>query len=311
MEREIPVPGICRSLTLLIAPLLLALSLPASARGGALDDWYQVEVIVFSQRDISGNEAHPLDPQLGYPQPLRFLQTAEQLYPQVPAGAGPDERLAALMVPDRFLSRASAQAPSPYVPLERDQRRLNPDAYTLGRSGDYQVLFHNAWQQQVQSARSAPWLAVAGGGTRGDHRQLEGSLRVYKSRFLQLQLDLWMSALDTAQQSGAAPPTPADAPQFGSALPTGVILPTPPRPPMSPALRRLQKMDAGDMFGGGEPVATAGSLVVAADGVDVLNTTHQISLNDITYIDHPRLGALVLITPLKDEGKESEEELRP
>ena len=302
MEREIPVPGTCRSLTLLIAPLLLALSLPASA----LDDWYQVEVIVFSQRDLSGNEAHPLDPQLDYPQPLRILHTAEQLYPEVPAGAGLNERLAALMVPDRFLSRARAQAPSPYVPLERDERRLNPDAYTLGRNGDYQVLFHSAWQQQVPGARSTPWLAIAGGDRRGEHRQLEGSLRVYKSRFLQLQLDLWMSALDTAvQQSGVASPTSADAPPFGSALPTGVILPTPPQPPMSPALRRLQKMDAGDMFGGGEPTATAGNLVVTADGVDVLNTTHQISLNDITYIDHPRLGALVLITPLKDDGEDN------
>src|SRR5690606_35749830 len=149
--------------------------------------------IVFTQEDRHGAEKSPIDPILSYPARIRVLSEADQLYPAVPPDASRDERLAALMIPDRFLSHERATALVGYVPLAASERQLGPDAQTLNRNPGYQVLFHEAWQQPLDSRSGSEWVNIRGGEVHGGHAELEVSLRLSHCRYYHLETILWLS----------------------------------------------------------------------------------------------------------------------
>lgn len=142
--------------------LLPILLLAISATAFAAENWYQVEVLIFSQQDSYGTELPYYNVELGYPTPLTTFSTDSV--------AAPD---------------------SPYQRLDKEVRQLNAEAYTLNRSGTYKVLFHEAWRQPGLNRGQTPWLQIAGGRRLGNHWQLEGSLRVYLENYLHLQTHLW------------------------------------------------------------------------------------------------------------------------
>ena len=278
------------------------LAAATGAQEESLKNWYQVEVIVFTQADIFGDEGYPREPRLDYPRNLTFLNNGERLSPELPPNASRLEQLAALMVPDKFLTRERAKRRDSFVPLEKNRRNLNPHAYTLGRGGDYRVLFHNAWQQEITGRRAAPWVFVSGGQPAAGHRELEGSLRLYRSRFLHIQVDLWLSRFDSPAGATANPPAP------GQPATDGIVLPEAPEPPPSPALRRL-RMTAPISGAEYSFVDTPAEPVSTGQGVarvDVLDRAERISPSSLTYIDHPRMGMLVLVTPLEEDEKGEE-----
>ncbi len=167
---------------------MLVLAWPAAAF--ATENWYQVEVLIFSQADSYGNELPYYNVELGYPTPLTT-----------------------------FSSDSTAVQDSPYLQLDKGARQLNADAYTLNRSGTYKVLFHEAWRQPGLQRRQTPWLQIAGGRRLGNHWQLEGSLRVYLESYLHLQTHLWQTRFGTVP-SAANPSTANPWPQLP--LPPGV-----------------------------------------------------------------------------------------
>lgn len=178
--------------SLLYALLLLILPLSIHAADSeepapeieAPDNWYQVEVILFTQNGNIGGEAPPQDYQLNFPEnwvqlvdpnmPLEQdgfpLARGSLLYP-----ANPDdsERVIPLIVvadplttesetADRMLPSGSEgieQAPesdapedqyapeyeAPFVLLDREFRDLNDSAAALDRR-QYNVVFHEAWR---------------------------------------------------------------------------------------------------------------------------------------------------------------------
>ncbi len=301
-------------LPLLASAVIALAAAPASAQQ-ALDNWYQVEVIVFAQRDSHGVEGKPVDPHLSYPPLPRFLHQGEQLRQTPPAGADRDQLLAALMVPPRFLRWETARQPAEFVPLPAAERLLNPDAAALERSGDYRVLFHAAWHQPLLSGKAAPWLVVNGGQRADNHSELEGSLRLYQARQIHLETDLWLSDLETPVSS----PTPAgegssalagtaSPPLAGSKPSTPLVtLPAPPAPPLSPALEQLRALvPAAQDPGAGAADSGPGSGRQVAS-VDVLKVSDQLEPGAPSYIDHPRMGMLVLVTPY---GREAEDAAR-
>jgi len=71
---------------------------------------------------------------------------------------------------------------------------LNSEAATLASSEDYQVLLHQAWQQQVSATKST--LALSDGQPQFGHFPVEGTLSLRQARFIEVKVDLWLNQFD-------------------------------------------------------------------------------------------------------------------
>ena len=216
----------------LVAITLLAIT-HAPARGAEIPEgWGQVEVIIFAQSDLFGAEGMAIEPRLDYPTRARRLAGDEVSSVDQRPDAPVNVRLAALMIPDRLLSHETAIKPASFTPLDRANRSLNPDAYTLDRSGAYRVLFHQAWLQPLTGRSATDWVIVEGGRSLGNHFEIGGALRVYQSRALHIETDIWHGDLESAQWSGDSPADSAETTR------TRIVLPEPPprRGPSAPVV---------------------------------------------------------------------------
>ncbi|MGD9660723.1 MAG: CsiV family protein [Porticoccaceae bacterium] len=315
----------------LIAIFLLAL--PGSSFATSFpeeENWHQIEVIIFAQEDSFGIEQSPVSAKLDYPANLKALTSPQPLSTEVNGDASSNEKLAALMIPDRFLSREQATMATAFAPLDASQRQLNADAQALSRQSNYRVLFHEAWQQPVPTRKSAPWVFIRGGDSYDKHRELEGSIRVHHSRFYHMETNLWLSRFkapdnSTALVSNNAPPAADNAnnptSQPPNAISSGntILLPEPPallsEPQKSAQLLLMESLSQ-------EPVDLSELTNTATEAypqqpqapqfipfqVDVLKDSDQIKRKTLNYIDHPRMGVLVLITPIANEEDNDAEE---
>lgn len=131
--------------------VLLGPATPASAQA---TNWYKVEMILFTELDGAGRDAEhwPEDP--GQPQLLEAIP----------------------------LTTGSARVQA----LDSSAYRLSGIWSALKYSRDYRPIRHLAWQQPGLSARSAPLVAI------GDQpgAEIQGTVRVSRSRYLHLDLDL-------------------------------------------------------------------------------------------------------------------------
>lgn len=191
----------------------------------APDNWYQVEVILFTQQGNIGNEAPPEDYQLAFPSNWIELvdpnmPTHENGFPLAEGGllnlsqpAPLDRRIPRLVVTDPAFSESPLySAPSfealdsgsiseteAYVPeyeaqflmLDKLDRDLNDSATALDRR-QYNVVFHQAWRFGADDNSEDPWILIKAGQQFDGRFQLEGAMRFYRSRFLHFETDLWL-----------------------------------------------------------------------------------------------------------------------
>jgi hypothetical protein len=191
------------------------------------DNWYQAEVLIFTQGSAVPDEAASLQYQLKYPQRwLRLLDSdtvidIRQLADAFEDGIDPDDAGAlkrisiqsnlpqttaasdasAALIPGAPVPSALIAGPLiaakpifelPYRRLKAPDRNLNDTARALVRRPPYEVIYHRAWRFPAQQDSDDPWLIVEGGPAFKDRFQLEGSLRFYKSRFLHFESNLWL-----------------------------------------------------------------------------------------------------------------------
>lgn len=78
----------------------------------------------------------------------------------------------------------------PFQKLSREFRDLNDTARGLDRR-QYKVRFHEAWRFQITSKDKSPWIMVNTETSLFNRQIIEGSLRFYKSRYLHFESDLW------------------------------------------------------------------------------------------------------------------------
>jgi len=220
-----------RLLTLGLSVLLCSLA----ANTYAASRWYKVEVLVFKRLGAAEatDEVWRNDVTLQYPQKRRWLHSG-------------------------------AEGKTAYKVLPKSTHRLGGHNYTLRKSEDYKVLFHQAWQQPVTSKKHAASIIISGGERLGEHKELEGSITLSVSRYLHLQTNLWLSSLAGANQSGAEEswpllPNPASEDRFDQALTNN---------------------------------ADIGRIVT-------LKQKRRMRSKELHYIDHPEMGLLILITPIK------------
>lgn len=147
-------------------------------------------------------------------------------------------------------------------------RRINS---SLRRSSRYDVLDHLSW---IQPINSEPTPVLVQAGQRYDDRyELEGTLSIYRSRFLHVQTDLWYTLFEPRGTSGALPNA------FQSTLPDEVL------------------KEYADLV---EVERQRGQYYPARS--HVMKQSRRMRSDELHYIDHPLFGVIVRINRFQPEA---------
>lgn len=269
-----------------IVSILTFITLQAIAQTvyAADTSWYQIEVLVFSQQDLYREEKHRMDVQLSYPDNWRNLYDPSSPQNRIVNSASSETD--SLLNPSTATNSLSGADKESYVALPQNLLKLGPDNYTLKRAPGYRPLYHKAWRQQGLSLQHSPWLVIQGGKSYGDHYELEGSFRLVKSRHLHIQANLWKTrfaslapslAMETVQTDSSTPEI--HSPEHASPVSTWPTLPDHPG---------TETSDNHDQL-------TLSKSKYQVTDIIKLEQSVRVSGGELTYLDHPEMGVLVLV----------------
>lgn len=196
--------------------------------------WYQVELLIFKRNPaaISTNEIWRNDIELSYPSNTRYITET----------------------------------------VDKSTHELGGHNYTLRRDENFTVLFHKAWQQQMWGKEESPALVIRGGQSFGDHKELEGTIKIHIGRYLHLSTDLWLSQFQY--------PSETNVEQYSEW----------PRLPSLPSTSNdASNQQYQYLFNDGPRPAS----------IITLREKRRMRSKETHYIDHPHMGILVRMLPLK------------
>jgi hypothetical protein len=193
---------------------------------------YQVEVLIFKRNEaiVNSEEIWRKDIHLSYPSDTQYIQHA----------------------------------------VSKKNHQLGGHNYTLGRDEDFTVLFHRAWQQQMWEEARSPSLVIRGGQSYGNHKELEGTIKIHIGRYLHVTTDLWLSQF-----------------QYTEANDSSVDYSEWPQLPALPNAKRTEQYQY--LFDNGPKPSR----------IITLREKRRMRSKETHYIDHPHLGILVRMLPIK------------
>ncbi len=320
-------------------PAAFALLAVLSSGAAHAARWYQVELLVFAREDPAAATAEQWDPlpRLAYPTPARFLVDPARVAARsaaeptisaptpVVAGADGSPPQVATPVPGAAGSAGDTgtdpvhRTPTPYLVLPADRREFNGSAARMQRSGRFSIVFHRAWVQPIGSAGKSLPIVLDDSGDSGEWPRLQGSIRLYSSRYLYLETDLWLNT-DGSYLPGQwrMPPPPLgppslliEAPRPESAAPveTAASQPAPVAQPAagSGAAPLKPIVEPGIEAAGSGPGSTAAPQAEPPGPVSpwrhavLLQQKRRLRNAEVNYLDHPLFGAVIKVTPLDAE----------
>jgi hypothetical protein len=259
---------------------------PGSADGVPADtgaeeplEQYRVELIVFEYGDsLAGSTEDWSAP----PDPADDTATGDE----ADTGTEADAAESGAVRGDRLPERPVAEAASPgasadpadetgsdadqpeqpvfrFMPLPEEELELGEMYRRLRNTDGYQPLLHVAWQQPGYDPETARPLALSRLAELPE--RLQGEARLYRSRFLHLELDL-----ELWSQSGRSLPAPETA-------------------TAEPLFPDRGRRDAGEPLDALEP------------DVYRLSERRKLRSGELHYYDHPRYGVLAKVTPVEVE----------
>ncbi len=165
------------------AAFFLAFALLPAASGA--EDLYRVEILIFAQPAESESPLQHFEsvPDLGLDQAVDFRQ-----YACLPAQRGAEFMR-------RFLSEeAVAECLGGYLRLNELRQPMVGERIRLEKSGQFRILYHAAWQQPVSPPDAAHPVRLSNGKDFSEAAPetpaLDGSLRLSREKFLQIDLNL-------------------------------------------------------------------------------------------------------------------------
>lgn len=247
----------------LFAALLLSTKSMAATQEDS--NWYQVEVIIFSQQDLFNDERHRTDLKLAYPKNLKVLT------PTTESGTA-------------------------FSMLPKNELQLGGPVAQLTRAPGYRVLYHQAWRQAGLGQKDSPWVLIQGGKAVGEHHELEGSFRLVKNHYLHIQADIWKTKFIVAPAHQQAS-TPDAASNSGSAQFISEAESEQSSWPRLPPVYLNQQAATNT----GEHLSQPNNALAGfkVNDVVLLQQTTRIKRNELTYLDHPSMGVIVQVTLLK------------
>jgi hypothetical protein len=202
---------------------------------------------------------------------------------------------------------------APFRTLNKSDRDLNDTVRALNRR-NYQVQFHQAWRFEATSKQQSQWVLLKAGENRAERYAIEGALRFYKSRFLHFETDLWKLIFsDDGQAEVVLPEIPkrpmtseeavlVSAMQFSNrylALSSKAL-----REPslFQGALNSYNLRSITPLFNAKQLISTNDNHELKNTGYPIeaiwpIKQSKRIQEEEVYYIDHPQMGALVSIKP--------------
>lgn len=168
-----------------------------------------------------------------------------------------------LRYPERFVNlQAADSSGAPFQMLGADAMQLNRETDAIAGRRNWRVLLHTAWQQTVDNPQGATAVIISGGKAFGTHHELEGSFTLSVDHFLRADVNLWLSHFSNS-----------------TAAISTTTLPNPPG-----------------------VIATAGTdttQYVTTQTV-VMQEQRRLRSGELHYFDHPRIGLVLIVTPIKN-----------
>lgn len=314
---------------LFVTLVLLCGACTATAQELSFDGrrWYDVEVSIFTN-DVPGGvrSEFPVARNLSaaYLPRLRELTSrTDALMIEFPDDPAPTLAPAAPVAPeaafeDAFGESSGEEPREPlvsmgpiYSPPVREAFKLTDferDAFvdlgtraaqftTMNRNidgaADHRLLWHKVWRQPLEARAQTPAVFVTGGDQRGDHFELEGSLRVVSNGpGAMLDINVWLNEF---RVSAPAPGfvTPAQETQDEWKIP---------ELPFPDETNGVEAQNAALPSASTLPRAAIAPAAPAAQTWELtavwqLAQTREMSANQLYYLDHPAFGVLIQVRP--------------
>lgn len=275
------------------------------------DRWYQVEVILLAHKQSTNDEIWRTDIALAYPpnwvelkDPEKFLapptpcpsesNTADETQLPPPNSDGIEsvnDDCSPALAADEATEGEPQPAPlladldrEPYYLLPKELRALNDQAQELKWSRQHRVLFHQAWRQPIVDKSEATSIIIAAGEQFGDNAELEGTISINVSRYLHLNTNLWFSEFshNYGQDKGQWPelPTRPDLQDFSSIqIEDDAISPWDKIQPLNDEYDKILAKP------------------YIPQRITLIKQKRRMRSKEIHYIDHPKVGLVILIEP--------------
>lgn len=277
---------------------------------------YQVEVLVFERlHQGHSREQWPKNIALDYPSGSRELIDPEAIRAQELEAQELNSDEAP--VPPSAVDFAAPLEVGPLGPeafqyLPQAQQRLNSSHQALQRDNAFRVLFHQAWRQPLVEADRAPPVVIRGGNEYGDHRELAGTVVVSLSRYLHLQTDLWLTQFvpNIGQDIEHWPSLPLP-PSAVQALYQPLDLESMSLAPLDQS--QQERADAADpnyaWQSSERPLGWSGQpsfrlrvqeSPYRVQEISTLRQRRRMRSAEVHYLDHPRMGLLIRIDPVRN-----------
>lgn len=239
--------------------------------------WFQVEVMIFTnpEREVDNPEAWPSYASINTPQQFISLTglSDEEAFELTEA------ELAELNT-EQVEIEVSASGLVPFEALSIFERQLTDQRERLESARGHRILFHHAWNQPVPDRSSVIPIRINGGDSYGRQSELQGYIELYVERFLHLRTDLHLLEYEVSQDpfsivsQNSTVPAPADLNTLG-----GLSLLN----AESPATTRISRSD---------------NQYYVATSSAALQESRRMRSQEIHYLDNPKFGIMILITPL-------------
>ena len=200
--------------------------------------------------------------------------------------------------------------------LTEEDRQLNEKRQSIERTRGLRTLFHQAWFQDLRPRDSAPAILMQGGNLFGDHYELEGSITFSVNRYLHVSTDLWLSSFVTnyGQSSEHWPELPSQDKQYTwqpLATDDAATLNNGSADRIELAFSEPNAIDLNIRNLEGDAEHDLGTSDYESPylirEIVTLRQKRKMRSNELHYIDHPRIGLLVKITPYTPPEPEDEE----
>ncbi len=290
----------------ILAGTLLALMIgaPASAAdstAGKPDPrYYSVEMIIFSyeEPDDSLSERWPENVQVELPNSYLQLYRPSDITPELLKAT--QQEVQTRVKTNEQGETELVDTPVGVVPLSSQQRadiknnrlpnffympkkkmQLNAQHNRLKRRNNLRVLYHEAWSMPVYDRANSTPILIQGGEQFDNLFELEGSIEISVARYLHLDTNLYLREFEANHNTNQA--NPADFNERLSSQDSSVSV--------------LQQSTTAP----NPSLALLGFRQYRVDTIIPLKQSRRMRSRDLHYIDNPRYGILIQLTPYNPE----------
>lgn len=267
----------------LISAIVIFTSLTVYAHAND-ERWFQVEMLVFKNPTLETDnpEVWPVFAEIDHPDQYLRLEGVTDLSKQARL-TDEAEALLEESIPEESIQVDVSENLrfTPFVALSAEERQLNDARETIESSRRYELLFHEAWNQPVPNRDNVISIRIDGGERFGKNAELQGYLDLYVERYLHLTADLHLieyrrtsDPFDLLVSENTANAS-SNINTFGGIS----LLP-------------------GNRQGNSQFSRLSNDFYVSVQSANLFERRRMRS-GEIHYLDNPKFGLIVLITPIQ------------